>query len=423
MGKAYLFTGPSGSGKSLFLKSLFGWTAQDLPALLTPDRGQYFLLQDPGLGLTRELSIGGHFREIGFPNPHEPELALLLEKFKLNLPNLFDRRPASLSGGERQRIMLALILVQKPKLLVCDEPAASLDDETQKGLWDYLFQLKRDTGLTLLISTHRNHLINHPIDGWFRFDNGRLLPPNQKLSPSKLDHIHLLPHPKPTQLKAHFEEGLNAKAIRIQFGANLLLDQAQFQLKPGQTLWITGISGSGKTTFARLLAGLEGAQTAHLSLFGENLPLIFSKRKTPQQQAIFYMFQHGTESFNPARPVLSQLEYAFDRRSSDLEAMIKALRLDRLNLNQTADHFSIGELQRLNLLRFLGKRPAFLIADELLAPLDAANQGAVLALLSLCQDTWNMGIVIIGHDISHLPLLPGTVLHLSQGQLSAIKRP
>ena len=60
----------------------------------------------------------------------------------------------TLSGGMKRRLMLARALIHKPKLLILDEPTAGVDVALRRGMWDYLRKLQKETGMTILLTTH-----------------------------------------------------------------------------------------------------------------------------------------------------------------------------------------------------------------------------------------------------------------------------
>jgi lipoprotein-releasing system ATP-binding protein len=76
----------------------------------------------------------------------------------VGLGERLEHRPAELSGGEQQRVAIALALMNKPSLLLADEPTGNLDDKTSEAILDLLWQMRADTGATLVMVTHDQHV-------------------------------------------------------------------------------------------------------------------------------------------------------------------------------------------------------------------------------------------------------------------------
>ena len=76
----------------------------------------------------------------------------------VGLGDRWEHRPAELSGGEQQRVALARALMNRPSLLLADEPTGNLDDKTSESSLDLLWQMRADTGATLVMVTHDQHV-------------------------------------------------------------------------------------------------------------------------------------------------------------------------------------------------------------------------------------------------------------------------
>ena len=92
------------------------------------------------------------FKNGGGKADHDARARQLLER--VGLSHRLDHRPAELSGGERQRAAVARALINRPRLLLCDEPTGSLDGRTADQVADLLFELHGEEGNLLIIVTH-----------------------------------------------------------------------------------------------------------------------------------------------------------------------------------------------------------------------------------------------------------------------------
>ncbi|MBU6272076.1 MAG: ATP-binding cassette domain-containing protein [Betaproteobacteria bacterium] len=163
--------GASGSGKSTLIALIAGLLVPDEgqlgvcgthPARLPPAqrdawRGRTLGLLPQRLHLLPALSVRENLLlaglAVGAPASASRERAdALLARFQLAA--LAGARPAELSGGQAQRVALARALMNRPQLLIADEPTASLDDDSAALAIGQLLLAWRDTGASLLVSTH-----------------------------------------------------------------------------------------------------------------------------------------------------------------------------------------------------------------------------------------------------------------------------
>ena len=168
-GESVAIVGPSGAGKSTLLALLAGL---DLPA-----RGHVVLnganlsdLDEDGRAIVRAESVGFVFQSFHLvPSLNALENVMLpLELAGKKMPRqaasevlrqvgLSDRwshYPAQLSGGEQQRVALARALINRPQLLLADEPTGNLDSKTGGEVLDLLCELQSEANLTMIIATH-----------------------------------------------------------------------------------------------------------------------------------------------------------------------------------------------------------------------------------------------------------------------------
>ena len=91
----------------------------------------------------------------------------------VGLQDKLNKRPDQLSGGEQQRVSIARAIVNRPPLLVCDEPTGNLDPQTSRGIMDLLERINR-TGTTVLVATHDREMVDNMRRRVIALDNGQL---------------------------------------------------------------------------------------------------------------------------------------------------------------------------------------------------------------------------------------------------------
>lgn len=191
-GKFLGVTGPSGSGKSTLMNLLGG--------LDTPSSGSIKIegkfiseLDKEELALYRRYQVGMIFQtfniissytaleNVAFPllfagvpkKDRNHRAGEMLEK--VGLINRKDHRPAELSGGEQQRVAIARALVNKPKILLADEPTGNLDTSTSRQIVQTLAELNKNQGLTIIMISHELSMLAEFADDVIHLCDGKVV--------------------------------------------------------------------------------------------------------------------------------------------------------------------------------------------------------------------------------------------------------
>ena len=174
-GQNLAIVGPSGCGKSTFLH-IAGTLDQPTSGTITLNGQPLTGLSEKELAKLRNEHIGFVFQDhlllpqlsaienVLIPlmasgkitESHRERATMLLEQ--VGLANRQDHHPAKLSGGERQRIAVARALIQKPSLILADEPTGSLDDANAETIGDLLLQMQSTEDAILICVTHSQNL-------------------------------------------------------------------------------------------------------------------------------------------------------------------------------------------------------------------------------------------------------------------------
>ena len=145
--------GPNGAGKSTTISMLIG--------LKEPTQGQVLYAPNTKLGVVFQASVLDGMLTV------RENLIIRAKQYKGLKPNrvsdLIDRlglsafqkqKYGTLSGGQKRRVDIARALLSQPDILFLDEPTTGLDIQTRKSIWDLLYQLQREEGMTVVLTTH-----------------------------------------------------------------------------------------------------------------------------------------------------------------------------------------------------------------------------------------------------------------------------
>jgi putative ABC transport system ATP-binding protein len=177
-GEMLTFAGPSGSGKSTLL-NLLGLMEESSNDMIFYQGQCLAQMSDDNKNHIRRFDIGFIFQSFHlFPvltTWENVEFFLIrqgLESKKrkelveesleiLNIQDLKDKRPTQLSGGQRQRVAIARAFAKKPKVIIADEPTASLDQKNGEAVMDHLFSINKKFNTTILIASHDPMVLKH----------------------------------------------------------------------------------------------------------------------------------------------------------------------------------------------------------------------------------------------------------------------
>lgn len=207
-----------------------------------------------------------------------------------------------------------------------------------------------------------------------------------------------------TGLRRYFPvpRGLGKRGPAAQVHA---VEDVSFDVAAGEILAVVGESGCGKSTVARMLAGLSEPTGGTVALDGRDLP---ARRGAADQRLVQLVTQNPRAAFNRRRGIRHALHQPLrvhglaagkdEREKAALDA-IRRVGLSEEHLDRMPSDLSGGELARLVLARALLVGPRVLVLDEPTASLDASVKATVVNLLLRLRDELGLAIVLITHEI------------------------
>ncbi|SDZ96094.1 oligopeptide/dipeptide ABC transporter ATP-binding protein [Rubrimonas cliftonensis] len=174
----------------------------------------------------------------------------------------------------------------------------------------------------------------------------------------------------------------------------------------GRTLGVVGESGCGKSTVARMLAGLDRPTKGAVLLDGED---VTARRGVAERaRRVQYVFQDPIASLNPRKTIRQTLEAPMRRllgmgapaRAARLDDLMAAVGLRAAFLDRHPHEFSGGQAQRIAIARALAAEAKVVVLDEPVSALDVSVQAQVLTLLKRLRAELGLTLVFISHDLA-----------------------
>ncbi len=451
-GELKVVTGASGCGKTTLMRLANGLCPQiyggkvigsvnvagcDVSATPVAELAEHVgtLFQDPeeqffALNVGDEIAFALRSRGVA---PETIEERVLAAADRLGITELLKQDIHELSEGQKQKVGLASILALGPRVLIFDEPSANLDPEATESLAVTMGELKKE-GAAILVVDHRLYWLKDVADEVIVMSKGRIeasgsweMLRNDALRARWGLRRADVPDPRETLSPIDVAFGKTvpeAEESQSVFSANRMsfaytpekpvFTDASFAVPAGVTALI-GSNGTGKTTLARILTGLnkaegsfavcgsavgEGGLMPHSGLVLQNADHQLQMR-TVREEVICAM-EAGIAALNArkgfwqrfARVKLSESQI---RRADEI---LKSLNLTHL-AGRHPQSLSGGEKQRVVIACALVKNPAILILDEPTSGLDGANMACIAKLLK-DEAARGRAVFLITHDLELL---------------------
>ncbi|MGI9229687.1 MAG: ABC transporter ATP-binding protein [Gammaproteobacteria bacterium] len=470
-GKTLGIVGESGSGKSVSCLALLGLLASP-PARIQADRAEFagtdllqldagqlrqirgdriaMIFQDPMTSLNPYLTVGTQLmepllihRNIGKAEARERAVAALAET---GIPQAAKRLacyPHEFSGGMRQRVMIAMAMINKPALLIADEPTTALDVTVQAQILELMQKLRHEHQLAMIFITHDLGVIAGLADELLVLEQGRCVERgtvdtifHHSQAPYTRDLLAAIPKSaKPAQYKntaaADTPPLLELADVSISYTdrdhtpTNNVVEDVHITLHKGEILGLAGESGSGKSTLARALVRLVRINSGRISLHNKNISDLSDSDFTRIRPQIQMIFQDPYASLNPRMTVHDCLAEAIackqqlpDQQLTErVVQLLEEVDLQSTQLYNYPHEFSGGQRQRIAIARALALEPELIIADEPVSALDVTVQARILELFLRLNQRHRLSLIFISHDLSVVRYIADRTAILYQGKI------
>ena len=448
-GEVHALVGENGAGKSTLIRIMTGADRPDAGTLTVAGRdvphmtpvlarslGIAVIYQQPSLfphltvaeNLALALETGGVWRRVDWAARRRRARALLEEAGTAIDPG---RLASTLSMPEQQMVEIAKAVGADAKIVIMDEPTASLMDDEVDRLFDVI-RLLRVQGAGIVYISHRLEEVFAVSDRITVLRDGETVATR---ATAEIDRTELIQSMVGRALKEVFPKrpvvpGAVAIELRHLNNSRLGIHDVSFSVRRGEVLGVAGLVGSGRTELAETLFGLVPADGGEILLDGA--PVCIDSPARAIQLGIGYVpedrRQHGVVTEMPitANASLASLDAVSSRGLIDrgaerrsAEGYVERLRIKTPSVATEVGALSGGNQQKVALARWLSTGPDILILDE---PTQGVDVGAKAEIHALIQDLVEGGlaIILISSELPEVLGMSDRVAVMQAGTVSGI---
>ena len=353
-----------------------------------------------------------------------------------------------LSGGEKQRVVLARQLALDPVILLADEPTGTLDPETAKLVHRSLKRVS-ESGMTMLVTSHWPSVIKELAQKaiW-------------------LDHGEVVEYGDAADVVAHFEEQVGEigreKEVKVgepkirvvhckkyyyslHRGIVKAVDDVSFEVREGEIFGLLGKSGAGKTSLARIIAGIDALTGGSVLVRSGDRWIDVGRQAekgtvwiswaatTPGRGEVLshVAMLHQEYSLYAGKTVLENLTSCIGLRMPEELARMKAKFIltgvgfteeeAEEILPKTHNELSVGERQRVALAQVLMKEPDIAILDEPTGTMDPITKKYVATTIRAARENLGVTFLIVTHDVDFAYDVCDRIAHMKDGKIVKIE--
>lgn len=365
--------------------------------------------------------------------------AALLQAGLKHPERLLSQYPHQLSGGMRQRVMIAMAMINHPRLLIADEPTTALDAVTEREIVSLIRRLSKEQKMAVIFISHDLGVLRAICDRVMVMKDGQIVESGETAQifeaplheyTKKLIAATVKGQKEPVNDEGAVAGGAGGKsgnaepvlmAERVSvvyrrrdglFCAPELkqaVSEVSFSVRRGEIFGIVGESGCGKSTLLKVIAGL----------------LLHCGGEIHREAGVQMVFQDPYTSLNPAKcvgwileePLRLNTKLTKEERMERVREMIKETELPEDVIGRHVAELSGGQRQRVAIAAALITNPSLVLLDEPVSALDVTVQAQIIELLLRLQREHGLTYVFVSHDMAVVRKLCDRVMVMKDGRV------
>lgn len=364
----------------------------------------------------------------------EREIAIVsaLEKAELkHAKRLLQQYPHQLSGGMRQRVMIAMAMINQPRLLICDEPTTALDAVTEREIVELVRRHAKERNTAVLFISHDLSVLRSLCDRVMIMKDGNIVEegsteaifecPKQEYTKNLMKAA--VKGAKEAEGEMQTEETvLSAEKVSVVFRRSnglfrapelkQAVSEVSLSVKKGEIFGIVGESGCGKSTLLKAVSGLLTHYEGEI-------------RQKDSRIGVQMVFQDPYTSLNPAKkvgwileePLRLNTELSAEERVQRVREMLAETELPEEVIGRHVSELSGGQRQRVAIAAALITKPELVLLDEPVSALDVTVQAQILELLLRLQKEHGLTYVFVSHDMAVVRKICDRVMVMKDGRV------
>lgn len=448
LGEVHAIMGGNGAGKSTLMKILTGVYTNDGGSIKvngknvkfnspndSKDNGVTMIFQE--LSLVPTLTVAENIflnqepiknRLIDYKTIKQ-KTKELLDSFEIDIDP--DTVVSDLSVGYCQLIEIAKALSRETKILVMDEPTASLSESETVILFNLVRRLKAK-GVSIVYISHRMSEIFEIADAITVLRDGKnVISKNCK----DINMEQIIEHMIGSKVEKAFEwnerdyKGDNSNILEVKsLSVGTLVQNVSFKLKKGEVIGIAGLMASGRTEIIESIFGIRKITSGNIILEGKEININSVQDAVdngfalvPEDRRRQGLVLDHTVKENLTLPILKKLKkYMFidDKKSNDIvDQYIKQLNIKTDGANKQIKLLSGGNQQKVVIAKWLVNSPKVLLLDEPTAGVDVAAKGEIIDIIRNFANTGN-SVMLVSSELAELLAVCDRILVLRDGVLT-----
>ncbi|MCK9323007.1 MAG: methyl coenzyme M reductase system, component A2 [Candidatus Methanomethylophilaceae archaeon] len=371
-------------------------------------------------------------------SPNRVEKAIELLEF-VNMTHRTTHIARDLSGGEKQRVVIARQLAKDPLFFLADEPTGTLDPNTAALIHKRLVSYVKEHEICMIFASHWPEAVEDMADEAIWLDAGNVVMEGKPVAITEkfMEEYHFDKQDHKVDVGDTIISLVDAEKhyFSVVRGVVKAVDGVTFDIKEKEVFALIGLSGAGKTTTSRMIAGMSPVTAGTVKIkIGDDWVNMSECGFAGKGRATPYIgFLHQEYTLYPFDTVLQNLSTCIGMKMPAELAKMKAIQVllsvgfPAKDMEKTLyaypDTLSVGECQRIAFAQVLIKEPRIIILDEPTGTMDPITKVIVAKSVLRARETLGETFIVVSHDMDFILNCCDRAAFMKGGKVLAIGKP